>query len=153
ARASRPHFRWRHGGGGLVVDSVHEVHLVPDLHLPTECPGLHRTADRGLLPAWPVLPPAERRRRNCIADYRTRTWSTAPHSRAHEQSVGRWSRSRHAVALDRHHKLSPLRGIAVRDLHFRALHRELDDSAASPGENRGPHVWQAGRRRTGGGSE
>jgi len=60
ARASGPHFRRGHGVPGPAVDSVHEVRLIPDLHLSAERPGLHRAADRGLLPAWLVLPPAQR---------------------------------------------------------------------------------------------
>src|SRR2546426_4450400 len=142
ARASGPHFRWCHGAAGLGVDSVYEVHLAQVLHLLAECPGLYRTADRGLLPAGPLLPPAQRLGRDCIADYRTRIRSLAPHSRAHEQGVGRRPRARHAVALDCDDQFPPLCGIAVRDLHFRALHREHDDSAAPAGENRGAHLWR-----------
>jgi len=43
----------------------------------------------------------------------------------------------YAVALDRDKSIFSTRGIAVRDLHVRALHREHDDSARRPGENRG----------------
>jgi SSS family transporter len=135
ARARGPDFSRGHGIPRTGLDSVDEVRLVADLHLPAERAGVHRPAHRRLLPPRPVLPAAERHRRGGIARHRARPRPAAAHPRADQQGDRRWPRGGNAVALDRDDQLPSLRRAAVRDLHGGALRREHDDSTTARHQN------------------
>ncbi len=97
------------GRVGSLVDSVYEVHLAADLHLSAECAGVHRTADRGLLPAWCAVPEAEWDRRAGGTVDRPGAGDGPPGARARAGQSGQ----RLGVVLVRHDQLPALRGIAV----------------------------------------
>src|SRR5207247_3958057 len=91
AAARRERAAARHGGARHyraigrarpAVDSVHEVHLVPALHLSAERASLHRAADRRVLPVRHYEQTAERHRSPGGAVDGIRAWRRALGARA-----------------------------------------------------------------------
>src|SRR5688572_17200952 len=85
------------------MDSVHEVRVTAALHLPSEHPGLHRAADRGVLPLRNTESATERKRRALGAMDWLRARDDAPGTGARQGQPPGWV----TVVLDRGHELSP----------------------------------------------
>src|SRR5437764_6926392 len=143
ARGRRAHHHRTAGRLGSLVDSVHEVHLTADLYLSAERAGLHRAADRRVLPARRAVPEAERHRRAGGALDRARARDGATRARARAWQSG----ERDRLGLVRYDQLPALRGPVVRPVRGHPGRGQLRDSAASARQDRRPDVRRTGRHR------
>src|SRR5439155_108141 len=145
AAARRERAAARHGGARhyraigrarSAVDSVHEVHLVPALHLSAERAGLHRAADRCVLPFRHYEQTAERHRGPGGAVDRVRARRRALGARARQDTLA----CRQRVVVDGGDQLPAFRRAAVRRVHRDPRHRQPHDPASGARAGRGSHV-------------